>query len=799
MRVPRPRVRRQSTFTIPTPETGRRFPREERIDQHDGQTHGGLLSKAAFEHVIAGFSHQGIRARIQCVLRPTLAVAAIFALPTGQAIADSSADVTPALGFGSTSTAGASLEDVVITAHYLNTVGTTDAASQGAVNGVLLQEIPLLRPGEVLETVPGLVVTQHSGDGKANQYFLRGYNLDHGTDLAGFVDGVPVNMPTNAHGQGYMDLNFLIPELVERIDYFKGPYFASLGDFSAAGAADIHYRNALPQNLLTASLGQDSYRRLLAAGSLPLGNAPHRDESPSPNDGPVLLGALELLAENGPWVSPEDLRKTNALLRLSDGTQTRGWSVDGVFYNARWNSTDQVPLSLIESGTLPRFGAVDPTDGGDSRRAFLSAEWHAQDSREYRRFSTFFEAYRLQLFSDFTLFENRESLSPIDGNPPVYAPNPLLPTDQFEQYEHRHVVGASYAQGWIYALGSHESVTEAGLQVRHDDIHVGLNDTQQRLAFAVVSADAVDETEVGVYLQNTTKWTPWFRSLVALREQAIELHQTDALFAANSGSANGHLLLPKLALVLGPWARTEFFVDVGAGFHSNDARGVINQVDPTTGGASVPQPALVSALGYEVGARTEAIEGLQSSLALWVLDSDSELVYSADSDIGSTSANGASRRYGIEWNNHLVLGRHFLLDADLAWTHARYADANANGSPGNEIPNAVPEVALIRATVKNLDGWTVAIEERYIGRYPASQDATISSPSSLVTNVRVQRQLNRSIKLSVDLLNAFNVRYFDIVYQQDYRTSPTAAVVPSGTSVHPGEPREFRANLTVTF
>jgi hypothetical protein len=690
------------------------------------------------------------------------------------------------------------LPEVLVQSHYDNAVGTTDAASQGTINGVLLQDIPLLRPGEVLEAVPGLVVTQHSGDGKANQYYLRGYNLDHGHDLATFVDGVPVNMPTNAHGQGYTDLNFLIPELVDRINYLKGPYFASQGDFSAAGAVDVQYRNTLPQNFIDVTLGEDDFHRVLAAGSVPL-SAIAGNGATTADGGPVLLAALELLEENGPWVSPEVLRKRNMLLRLTDGSAERGWSIDTQFYDARWNSTDQVPLSLISSGALPRFGAVDPSDGGDTGRAILSGEWHEKDAEGYRRISAFYEYYRLELFSDFTLFENRESLSPIDGNPLIYAPNPLLPTDQFRQSEHRNIGGGSYVEGWNHTLGDHDSLTEAGVQARFDAVQVGLDDTQQRKVFANVSADGVRETSIGAYVQNTTTWTPWLRSLVGLREQAEWLRQDDQLISANSGSANGNLLLPKLALIFGPWAKTEFFLNAGRGFHSNDGRGVIDTIDPTTRSPSSPVPALVSAVGYEIGARTEAIAGLQSSLAVWVLNSNSELVYVADSDIGSTEPNGASRRYGVEWNNHLVLGEHLLVDADLAWTHARYADANANGDIGNQIPNAVPEVALIRATAKSFGCWTAAIEERYIGSYPASQDGSISSPSSLVTNLRVQRQLSPSVKVSVDLLNAFDVRYYDILYQQDYRISPTSPVVPSGTSVHPGEPREIRVNLNVAF
>ncbi|MGB8076303.1 MAG: Plug domain-containing protein, partial [Gallionella sp.] len=220
--------------------------------------------------------------------------------------------------------------------HYDNAVGSSDAASQGTVSGERLQDLPLLRPGEALETVPGMVVTQHSGDGKANQYFLRGYNLDHGTDFATFVDGVPVNMPTNAHGQGYSDLNYLIPELVQNIDYRKGPYFAEDGDFSSAGSAKFHYRNSLDSNLFNLTAGAYGYRRALLAGSTNLASHESNPGSTATdgNNSPTLLGALELLGENGPWTEPEGLHKINGLLRLSDGAPAQGWSADGVYYDS---------------------------------------------------------------------------------------------------------------------------------------------------------------------------------------------------------------------------------------------------------------------------------------------------------------------------------------------------------------------------------------------------------------------------------------------------------------------------------
>ncbi len=668
------------------------------------------------------------------------------------------------------------LPEVVIEGgHYDNAVGTSDAASQGVVRGERLQDLPLMRPGEVLETVPGMVVTQHSGDGKANQYFLRGYNLDHGTDFASFIDGVPVNMTTNAHGQGYTDLNYLIPELVQRINYGKGPYFAEDGDFASAGSAKMVYRNSLDRNFANLTLGAFGYRRALFAGSTPLAaGAPAKSVFGS--GGPTLLGALEVLGENGPWTQPEGAHKFNGLLRLSDGGIDRGWSVDAIYYDASWRSTDQVPLELIQSGQLGRFSALDPSDGGNSGRAILSGEWHNQNEQGYLKASAYVQHYRLQLWSNFTLFENNT----VQG-------------DQVEQAESRNMFGGQIAKGWTQRLFDRDSVTELGLQLRHDAIHVGLMNTQNRVAYATVSDDKVDLTSTGLYAQNTFYWTDWMRSVAGLREQYVTMDRNALVVPQNSGNASGSKLLPKLSLIFGPWNKTEYFVSAGKGFHSNDARGVTTRVD-STGAAVTPVPALVGSTGKEIGLRTEAIPGLQSSLALWSLDSASELVYSADA--GTTQPNGASQRYGLEWNNHLNVNRWLLLDADLAWTHARYATMNDNGAAGNLIPNAVNKVALLGATIH--DGqWSGGISTRYIGGYPLTQDGSLMAPSAIVTNLRVQREFTRDFSLQLDALNVFNREYFDIAYGQDYRLTPTSPIVPAGITVHPGEPRQLR--LTAKF
>jgi outer membrane receptor protein involved in Fe transport len=602
---------------------------------------------------------------------------------------------------------------------------------------------------------------------------LRGYNLDHGTDFATFVDGVPVNMPTNAHGQGYADLNFLIPELIRSIDYRKGPYYAQDGDFSSAGSAHVNYQDSLDRGLADVTIGDNGYRRLLLAGSPIVLGA-------NEQGGPRLLTALEMEEDDGPWTVPEKLRKINGLMRLSDGTRADGWSLDANLYTAHWNSTDQVPLALIESGQLGRFSALDPTDGGDTGRVILAGEWHHRDESGYAKVSAYTEHYRLQLWSNFTYFELRPSTG-----------------DQFEQQESRNIVGGQALRGWQHTLLGNESTTEVGVQVRHDAINVALQNTEQRVAFMTVSDDSVSETELGAYVQNTTNWTLWFRSLLGLRADGLYADMTAHAIPENSGHGSGSKLSPKLSLILGPWDRSEFFFNAGKGFHSNDVRGVVGKIDSTTGGPASPVPALVGSRGEEVGLRSELIPGLQTSIALWKLDSASEIIYSADSSIGSTQPNGASTRRGAEWNNHMIVNRWLLLDADMAWTHARYANDNDNGQIGDYIPNAVSRVALFGVTAHEMGPWSGGLVTRYIGPYPLSQDGSLRAPSATVTNLRVRRELTSSVSVTLDALNLFDRKYYDIAYQQDYQSSTTSPVVPNGVTVHPGEPRQVRVSLNV--
>jgi len=660
--------------------------------------------------------------------------------------------------------AAAQLEPVEISGrHYDNAVGSSDAASQGTIRAELLKSRPALRPGEVLEFVPGVIVTQHSGDGKANQYFLRGFNLDHGTDFATTVNGLPVNMPTHGHGQGYSDLNFLIPELVDRIEYRKGPYFARNGNFSAAGSADILYRSRFDAPFAQLALGQRGYQRLVGGGSAAVG------------EGLQLLGAVEVLRNDGPWKVPENLRKTNAVLTLSGGTAAEGWSGSLMTYDAKWDSTDQIPQRAIDAG-LDRFGSLDPSDGGSTRRTSLSGQWHRDTDTRATRFAAYAIDYRLRLFSNFTYALER----PATG-------------DQFSQQDRRTVVGLSASHAVDHALAAFAARSEVGVQLRHDRIRVGLFDTQARQIIATTREDEVRETLLGVYGQTSVTLTPWLRGIVGLRADQARFEVDSLSHAANSGSTRDHLLSPKLALVLGPWRRTEFFVNAGRGFHSNDARGTTATVDPKSGDPVDPVPGLVAARGVEIGARTEWIPGLQSSLALWKLDFDSELVYVGDA--GATEANRPSTRRGIEWNNRYIPRPWLLVDADLAWTHARFADADP---AGNRIPNAVDRVASFALTARGLGPWSASLQWRYLGPGALIEDNSVRSLSSLTTNLRVSRRLGDRAELTLDVFNLLDRKINDIQYYYESQLPGEAAPV-ADRHVHPAEPRTLRLTLRVGF
>jgi outer membrane receptor protein involved in Fe transport len=638
------------------------------------------------------------------------------------------------------------------------------AASAITVSGAEVNARPFSRVGEALEVVPGLIVTQHSGEGKANQYFLRGFNLDHGTDLAISVDGMPVNMPTHGHGQGYADINFMIPELIQSVNVRKGPYFADVGDFGSAGSVAIDYVNRLPKNIAELTFGSFGYRRALAAGSTAVGAG-------------TLLAAFEGVGYNGPWDVPDNVRKLNGVLRYSQGTATDGFTLSAMAYSNGWNSTDQVAQRAIDQSLIGRFGSLDPTDGGVSSRFSLSSNWAQSGEYGQSKINAYVINSSLRLYNNFTYFLD----DPVNG-------------DQFSQMDRRTVYGFNASHAFDMRVGGIETQTRVGLQTRGDDIRVGLFKTFQRETLSTVREDSVREGNVGLWADTTARWTDWLRTTVGIREDHFAgrvLSDTPQ----NSGNAQASMTSPKAGIVLGPWYKTEFYGNAGYGLHSNDIRGATITVDPID--KVTPQdrvPLLVRSKGAEIGIRTRAVEGLTSSLAVFVLNFDSELLFVGDA--GTTEPSRPSRRVGVEWTNQYQVLPWMRLDLDVAYTRARFTDFDP---AGNFIPGAPAWVASGGVTFGGENGWFGALRGRYFGPRPLIEDDNVRSQASLIFNARAGYKFDNGLRLQLDVLNLFNARTNQIEYYYLSRLPGEPIGGVADRHVHPAEPLAVRLTLAGRF
>ncbi len=643
-------------------------------------------------------------------------------------------------------------------------IGAADSATQGVVTARQIDARPIMRAGEVLETVPGLIISQHSGEGKANQYYLRGFNLDHGTDFATTVAGVPVNMPTHAHGHGYSDVNFLIPELVTGVQFNKGPYSAEEGDFSTAGASHIRYANALDRPLVRASGGQDGWGRLLGAASPRLGAG-------------TLLAAVEVGHNDGPWVRPDDYRKVNGVIRYSRGDNRNAFSITGVGYSATWDSTDQAPDRAIASGALDRFEGVDETDGGRTGRYSISADWQRSTPSSVTRATAYGLSYRLNLFSNFTYFLDH----PEEG-------------DQFEQADRRRVYGGRVTHRQVGRVAEMPSEFVVGADLRYDDIDtVGLYHTVARARESITRQDAVGQGSVGVFAQHELQLTPWLRSNLGLRGDGYHF-RVDADDPRNAGTDSEGLLSPKASLVFGPWRSTELYANWGYGFHSNDARGTTITVDPISGEPVDRVTPLVRARGEEAGVRTTAVRGLQMTFALWRLDLDSELLFAGDA--GTTEAGRPSRRYGIEWSTYYAPTSWLTFDADVALSHARFRDDDPSG---DHIPGAVEQVIAAGVAVDDVHRMFGSVRLRYFGSRDLTENGSVRSGPTTLVNAQSGVRLSPSMRIVLDVFNLFNTEASDIdyFYTSRLRGEPTGGV--DDVHVHPALPRSVRIGLQFEF
>lgn len=654
------------------------------------------------------------------------------------------------------------LHRVAIDGSKTSQLGLLDAANAGMVGQKKLENLTTYRPGELLEAIPGLIVSQHSGEGKANQFYLRGFNLDHGTDLRTTVDEMPVNQRSHSHGQGWTDLNFLIPELTARMDYKKGPYSSTTGDFSAAGSAAMTYANRLSQNFLSLTMGENTFRRALIAGS------------PDFLDGSFLY-AIETTSNDGPFVHPDNFKKLNAVIRYSEGFANNGFNLSAMLYRGKWNSTDQIPLRAVEQGKLDRYDTIDNTDGGESHRYSLSGVWRRTTSEAASKFNAYVIQSGLDLYSNFTYFMD----DPLNG-------------DQFSQPDKRVTSGMNASHTWHSHFDGKNTDITVGAQLQSDNIFNGLHKTKARQQLSTVRQDHIVESSLGMYLDVSTRWSDSLRSNIGLRHDQYRF-QINSDRLANSGNAQDQISSPVASVILGPWAKTEFYLNAGRGFHSNDARATLTTVDPQSLATTQKSPGLVAARGLEMGMRSEWISGLQSSLAVYRLDVDSELSFVGDA--GTTEAGRPSRRHGIEWSNSYQVRDWLSIDFDAAYAKAR----SRNTDPaGNYIVGAVEGVAQLALNFEKLGAWSGALRMRYFGPRALVEDNSIRSKASSTLNGRISYKIHSGLRIELEGFNLSNRR--DSAIDYFYASQLKGEAAPhEDIHFHPLESRSFRLMVVKTF
>ena len=704
-------------------------------------------------------------------------------------------------GSPSNTTDPVALEEVVVTAQRgraTSQIGIADSASQGSVGQAQLKYRPITRPSEVLETVPGLIATQHSGEGKASQYFLRGFNLDHGTDFLTQVDGVPVNTVSHSHGQGWTDTNFLIPELIETLDYKKGNHYAENGDFSSTGSANIRYFKSLPETILKYTGGSFDYHRGLVAGSHKIGEG-------------NLLYAGETVHNNGPWTVGNQYWKFNGVLGYSEEHDDHGWSVTAMAMKSDWNATDQIARRAIDQGSIGRFDAFDPTDGGDSQRYSLTTEWHRQDADSETKLMAYGLYSKLALFSNFTYFlDNNEINNPVPtlnglqdcrGLKRLNGGQKFDPAlfntcgDQFGQPDERWTTGFKASHTLFHKIGEAESETTFGLQFRNDNIKNALTKTHARQQYDVTRQDLIWQSSLAGYLENKTRWNDWFRTSMGVRLDGFRFDVSGSNVSTNNGERYDGMVSPKLGLAFGPWADTEFYLNGGLGYHSNDARGINTRIDPASGDAVNRADPLVRSYSAEIGARTTIIDGLQTTLAIWWLDLDSELVFVGDA--GTTVAGRPSRRYGLEFNNFYSPTDWLTLDADFSFSEARFRD---DAPEGNIVPNSVETVIAAGATFHDFyGGFFGGPRVRYFGPRNLDESGTKQSDNTILVSAEIGYEVNKNLSFQAEIYNILDRQDDGITYFYGSRLPGEAAAGVDDFHFHPVEPISFRMGFTAKF
>ncbi|HEY7650051.1 MAG TPA: TonB-dependent receptor [Methylomirabilota bacterium] len=611
---------------------------------------------------------------------------------------------------------------------------------------------PQGRPADLLRVVPGLVIGQHEGGGKAEQYFLRGFDADHGTDLALFVDGLPVNLRSHAHGQGYADLHFLIPEVVRELQAFKGPYYAEFGDFATAGAFNFVTLDMVEENVFQTALGSFNTQRYLALVS--------------PTRGTVrTLVAGELYFTDGPFDREQNYRRLNlfakASSRLSENLEGSIWA------SYLWSdsfASGQIPARAVRSGLIDRFGAIDNSQGGNTRRLNVNADLHWRlAENQSLSMHAYAQYYTLDLFSNFTFFLN----DPVNG-------------DGIRQFDRRWVAGFDAAYENRFKLASVPVTATGGFQFRVDTPRVILANQTDRHETSRTQDVNITETSYSPFVKVDAVPLPWLRVIAGVRGDIFHYDVRDNLGGDVEGRETRARPNVKANVILGPWFHTEFFANFGTGFHSNDARAVV--LDP--GGTALP-----TALGYEFGIKSQPHPRVELSATYFVLDLESELVFVGDE--GTTEAQGPSRRQGLELAGRVRLLDWLSFSGDITVTRARFDN-------GDAVPLAPRLTARAELTARLPWGLSSSLGIRVLGERYATEDReqTVRGYTLFDFTTRYHYKWLEAF-LSIENLADVDYREAQFYFTSRLNGEPAAGV--ADTHFTPGNPRTFLGGLAVRY
>ena len=621
---------------------------------------------------------------------------------------------------------------------------------------------PQGRPAQVLRLIPGFIAVEHSGGaGKADQYFLRGFDADHGTDVAFFTDGMPINLRSHAHGQGYTDLNFIIPETIEGVDVYKGAYLPEYGDFATAGAVNFRTRDMVKEGVVQSAGGQFNTQRHLLMFS------PTKDRVRT-------LFAAEGYYTDGPFQNDNRYFRGNLLGKATMNPLGRDELViTGTFQKSQWNGSGEIPLRAVHDGSLDRFGSIDPSEGGKTLRSTGRMNYHYDMPSGGRFFANAYaQYYRFDLFTNFTFFLN----DPVNG-------------DGFQQSDRRVVYGGDVGYRHSGHLFDMDGAATVGVQARVDDIHARLGPQVKRAPLGSTADSTIFEASYAPFLKLELQPTPWLRLAGGVRTEVFtfDVRNRCANCAEQPvGNTSTGLVLPKMNVILGPWFETEFFANYGEGYHSNDARSAV---------ARAASP-VAQARNYEVGIRSKpwGPDGVELIGTLWALDLKQELVFVGDA--GTTEIRGASRRRGLEVAARGQVWGPLYFNGSVTWTKAEFTN-------GDAIPLAPKVTAYGALLLRWPDGLTSQLQATYLGVRPLVEDRSAKAPSWTTFDLSERYQLpvklpHGRLEAFLFVQNLFNTKWEQATFFFDSRLRNEAAGV-ADTHFVPGSPRFVMAGLAWYF